>query len=460
MATLTILTDDESSNTKLITTSPTIFGGNHHVVDISNEVAPTENSTVTMDLSSPKTSLHRPRKQRHEHLLAIPLDEEDTLQYNLNHDAAANCYTSNEHLASSAKAVAASTEQLTTPNTPVGIKRRGRPKKNALNSAATAAAVTTHAAAAAMLNDTSSIGAVDTPGTDGVSKSRRVELLRKRLAIDMVDAEQPSEEQDSTVAAVDTEASKRERIVRTGARTSRRTILPGGALTPTTKIKSSGNNGEVPIKGRKRSVNALLGGSATIASTNTTITNSVSDSIMSVLNHYGGSNSSISSAYSSSSMSSATVTTAAGPPVNAGVPTTISLATQIDLTMCSSSSSGSNGSTTATMTTAGGSIAASSGAISVAVQNQSSSSMLPPATILSSSDPVPDVVFRPNDFSSLMATQQLRAAQCNTSLETDLLRMQTTLDGAKFDIRDDDSTSQVGGAFGSGADISGGKHCY
>ncbi|XP_036345618.1 supporter of activation of yellow protein-like, partial [Rhagoletis pomonella] len=453
MATLTILTDDESSNTKLITTSPTIFGGNHHVVDITNDVVQSQNAPITMDLSSPKASIHRPRKQRHEHLLAIPLDEEDPIQFDLNNVVAENRPPSNELATAAAKAVVTHSDQL--PANPPIVRRRGRPKKN------TTAAATPNAAPAlpaATLNEPS-VASADAAPTEIVSKARRVELLRKRLAIDMVDAEQPSDELESADVANESETSTSDRALRTGARSSRRSILPGGAITPVTKVKPIGaNNGEVALKNRKRSANILSGGGSTGA-VNNNAANSISDvGVTSVLNHYGGSNSSLSSAYSSSSMSSATVTTAAGAQLGTGTSTSasISLATQIDLTMCSSSSSASNGSTTATMTIAGASTTTSTCAINAAVQNQSSSSMLPPATILSSSDPVPDVVFRPNDFSSLMATQQLRAAHtAGLSIETDLLRMQVTLNSAKFDGRDDETTSQSGGGDGSGADLSG-----
>ncbi|XP_004531131.1 supporter of activation of yellow protein [Ceratitis capitata] len=453
MATLTILTDDESSNTKLITTSPTLFGGNHHVVDITNEVVSTENSTtVTMDLTSPKTSIHRSRKQRHEHLLSIPLDEEDTLQYQISNELTANEYIDNEHATLLNAVNSAVTEQSSTANTPHLVKRRGRPKKSVLNN------IVTPVSTSATLTEASNAEDTDTLASDETSKTRRVELLRKRLAIDMIDAEQPLEEQVVADLANDLEASKNERPLRTGARISRRSMLPGGAVPVAAKTKTAANNGEMPLKSRKRTMNVL---GATTAATATITTNSLSENVMSVLNHCGGSNSSLSSAYSSSSMSSATVTTApvVNQPSPAGVLTSISLASQIDL--CSSSSSASNGSATATVTIAGGGgnmpTVASSGALNVVVQNQSSSSMLPPATILSSSDPVPDVVFRPNDFSSLMATQQLRGMQSSTaaSLETDMLRMQATLSSAKFDAHDDESSSLGGGAFGRNTDLSG-----
>ncbi|XP_067635687.1 supporter of activation of yellow protein [Eurosta solidaginis] len=446
MATLTILTDDESSNTKLITTSPTIFSGNHHVVDITNDVASSDNVPITMELSSPKTSNHHSRKQRHENLLAIPLDEENSLQY-MNYDDAADIpvMAQNEHSnATKAAASAQPLEQLTT-STPV-VKRRGRPKKNPSNNLATSAVVQTPSEEA------------DTAGGTADEVARRVELLRKRLAIDMVATESPAEELESTDVVNETEVSKSERALRTGARSSRRSVLPVAAITPVAKNKPVANNGEIATKKNKRPV-STLGTSENVAVSNTKTINPtglMSGAAVPVLNHCGGSNSSLSSAYSSSSISSATVTTATGSQPSTGVSASISLSTQIDLTMCSSSSSTSNGSTTATMTIAGVRSSVTTGAINVAVQNQSSSSMLPPATILSSSDPVPDMVFRPNDFSSIMATQQLRAPHANMNIETDLLRMQTTIfNSNRLDGRDEKCASESAGANGSGPDMSG-----
>ncbi|GBP02714.1 Supporter of activation of yellow protein [Eumeta japonica] len=103
-----------------------------------------------------------------------------------------------------------------------------------------------------------------------------------------------------------------------------------------------------------------------------------------------------------------------------------STASQIDLTM-SSSSSNSNSSTTNTVTTAEATYSSKHSL------DGSNNSMLPPTTILSSSDPLPDVVFKHNDFSSILVTTitcpncELTDTNLNESLDEDMAEEATGL---------------------------------
>ncbi|XP_058979847.1 supporter of activation of yellow protein [Musca domestica] len=309
----------------------------------------------------------RLRKQKHEHLLPIPADEVgNTIQSNSEDDV--QCQNDN--------------------STPI-IKKRGRPKKSDV------AAIPSKTKEETTTNVTAN--AVD-------NKSRRVQLLRKRLAIDMVDAEQPI----VATALVDSvkdgegviehqnnvDAAKRERNLRTPLRTSRRSNTPN-----TLQIESRHATGKLiaPLDGR-RAVKEI---------------ETESD-----FNHFLESNSSVSSVSSHTSSTANVNTTTILNSASTSMPS------QIDLTMSSSSSS-SNGSTTNTITTV------------------EATSMLPPTTILSS-DPLPDVVFQPNDFSSMMATQQLNESSLSVHTKSRFEESQNEEVQGEFsgaDNSEDDSTS-------------------
>lgn len=377
-------------------------------------------SAIAENVIQPSINNHqRSRKQKHEHLLPLPIDEVvDSMQSN-NSLLLLEMGNDNRAIISKRKSV------------------RGRKSEVVSTSNAKEESSTTPAAAAA------------TP-IAADNKSRRVQLLRKRLAIDMVDAEQPLSVMDniggmeeSAVEAnknnhVDEliETPRREqRSLRTPLRTSRR------SNTPTTfqiESKQTTKSNKPPPavsylamennkKGPKHE-----GGAAGVRTEN-------------VLNHFLESNSSVSSASSTQSATITATMAGSGGISNSGC---LSMATQIDLTM-SSSSSNSNGSTTNTVTTVESTTISrlggtnGSGIVNITGGGSSNNSMLPPTTILSSSDPLQDVVFRPNDFSSIIATQQLRGTMVtsNTMSQPNL----------------DQSLEEEGQDEASGADYSEGK---
>ncbi|KAH8421455.1 hypothetical protein KR009_008309 [Drosophila setifemur] len=235
-------------------------------------------------------------------------------------------------------------------------KRRGRPKRVPRDQSSTAEPALTSASTPA--------STTPAPCTPQEVKSRRVQLLRKRLAIDMVIQEHVADttaegvaleelavrkETDELASAVETPTRREQRQLRT----SRRTTTPNSQPTPkaTRKRQSKANSqaqAQTQLLPPPPPTLTQFGGGPEAESNN------------------NNSNSSMGFAH---------------------------MAAQIDLTMCSSSSSTSSG--------APGNQHGISGS--------GSSSMLPPTTILSSSDPLPDVIFQPNDFSSIMATQQLRS---------------------------------------------------
>ncbi|XP_037820221.1 supporter of activation of yellow protein isoform X2 [Lucilia sericata] len=379
------------------------------------------------------TSHQRARKQKHEHLLPIAMEEVI--------DAAQN--NSNDSFELSAETN--SNEQANENATPFQ-KRRGRPKKSNLNvnnlnnehNNALTPQITTPAPRE------------ETPQTD--SKSRRVQLLRKRLAIDMVDADEPLrvlDELESSVnmmsAAGDEDKSENHEMetqkrLRTPLRASRRSNTPT-VLQMETKTKQRAPSSLAMDNNNKKSSNSLL-----------------KQNNENVLNNFLESNSSISSSACSNSSTTLTSTVASITATHS-----LSMATQIDLTM-SSSSSNSNGSTTNTITTVEANVMSNAmpalvvgssanavcsgggGGSGVVVGSgggggSSNNSMLPPTTILSSSDPLPDVVFKPNDFSSILATQQLRAPMFSTAAES-----------VQNESQDEDMADDVSGPDNSGDD--------
>lgn len=205
------------------------------------------------------------------------------------------------------------------------------------------------------------------PGTpqeeaNSAVKSRRVQLLRKRLAIDMVSvgqeqADMKAKEKESSVGVPN--ARVEDGLAETLESPKTRDHRPLRATRRTTTSTNT-NLQPTPKSTRKRQSKASVQQSQLPPPTMAQFGSSESES-------NNNNNSSISFA----------------------------LSAQIDLTMCSSSSSTSSGAA-ANQQVIGGS---------------GSSSMLPPTTILSSSDPLPDVIFQPNDFSSIMATQQLRSSR-------------------------------------------------
>lgn len=443
MATITILTNDhQASTTNVITTSPTMLQSNNHCKD-SNEEA-------TQQHPPPQHLLpqHRSRKQKHEHLLSMPIEEEDPLQFSLNEGSTS---LDNQQVGATAffegkTEPAAAAESVT----PVNVRKRGRPRKIIKN--ATPATPQTAAASAKndqLLEKSDEQHEIGGGGVDDKaikSRNTRVQMLRKRLAIDMVATEQPPPimeadliVQDEIDARLDT-TPRRDRPLRTPLRTSRRSATPN--MLQIEKQQPKRINELVP---------AAVGATATSAvapdarktqnnkskKSSQMMNDSTTTTSINHHQHFGGSNSSISSACSSSSLSSSTTTSAA-----------VAMAAQIDLTMSSSSSSNSGGgssSNTITTVEAGG-----------GHQLKLANSMLPPTTILSSSDPLADVIFKPNDFSSLVAAEQLRSPiskSRHTSLEDVNMIMLTpealSRKGSRTDSQDDTG--------GSGADNSGGK---
>lgn len=374
-----------------------------------------------------QTSHQRARKQKHEHLLPVAMEEvvegiqtNSTDSFDLPGDSNSNEQTANENA------------------TPIH-KRRGRPKKGNLNNEINQ--VTPQL--------TTPVQKDETPQADLTSKSRRVQLLRKRLAIDMVDADEPLRVLDELESSgnmlgnggdddkndnPDMESNKRERPLRTPLRASRR------SNTPTVVQMESKAKQKAPSSLATENKRSLL----------------KQNNENNALNHFLETNSSNISCSSVSTNSSATITSSVATITSSQQ--TLSMATQIDLTMSSSSSS-SNGSTTNTITTveatnfskqsnvlsnttSKGQISSGTTAASVGGSGGGSSnnSMLPPTTILSSSDPLPDVIFKPNDFSSILATQQLRSPMINAS------------DSVQNESQDEDMAEDV-----SGPDNSGGK---
>ncbi|XP_030568706.1 supporter of activation of yellow protein [Drosophila novamexicana] len=297
---------------------------------------------------------HRSRKQKHERILNTELEEAQQQPAAHMEHALSNgsLLLAEERLAVATAAAAAaaasvySEQQEAHVSTPLAgtgtgtgtplpvstVRRRGRPKRNA-NELTPAPA-----AAAATVTET-------LLEADSAVQSRRVQLLRKRLAIDMVSAEQPELLATAHHAATTTE------------------LNPGGMMP-------------------------RFGSNTTVESNNNGM------------------------AYA--------------------------LATQIDLTMCSSSSSTSNGSAAITTTT----VAAAAAAAAAATVDSSICSMLPPTTILSSSDPLPDVIFQPNDFSSLTATQQLRTNNNNSNNSNN--------NNSQHDSQDEDNYSALENSGGNG----------
>ncbi|XP_016995199.2 supporter of activation of yellow protein [Drosophila takahashii] len=293
---------------------------------------------------------HRSRKQKHERILNTDLEDALFPQQ--------QAISTPDQNGAGATAIEVDREEvkvqdpLDQPNTPLPPivatpvpttgKKRGRPKRIQNQSAAAESA-----------------GVTPKPGTpqeeaSSAVKSRRVQLLRKRLAIDMVEqtdaavkgttssvADGPNARIDEELpgAAPETPKSRDHRQLRATRRTTTHNASPNQQPTP----KST----------RKRQSKASSAQQQQPPSPEAESNNNNNSSSMS-----------------------------------------FALTAQIDLTMCSSSSSTSSGAAANHQQVIGGS---------------GSSSMLPPTTILSSSDPLPDVIFQPNDFSSIMATQQLRS---------------------------------------------------
>ncbi|KAI8115406.1 Supporter of activation of yellow protein [Lucilia cuprina] len=383
------------------------------------------------------TSHQRARKQKHEHLLPIAMEEViDAGQNNSNDSFDLSAETN-------------SNEQANENATPFQ-KRRGRPKKsnlnvNSLNNNEHNNALTPQLNTPAPREET--------PQTD--SKSRRVQLLRKRLAIDMVDADEPLRVLDELESSVNMMAAtgdedksenhemETQKRLRTPLRASRRSNTPT-VLQMEPKTKQRAPSSLAMDNNNKKSSNSLL-----------------KQNNENVLNNFLESNSSISSSACSNSSTTLTSTVASITATHS-----LSMATQIDLTM-SSSSSNSNGSTTNTITTVEANVMSNampalvvgssanavcsgsgggSGGSGVVVGSgggggSSNNSMLPPTTILSSSDPLPDVIFKPNDFSSILATQQLRAPMFSTASES-----------GQNESQDEDMADDVSGPDNSGDD--------
>ncbi|XP_039496863.1 supporter of activation of yellow protein [Drosophila santomea] len=299
---------------------------------------------------------HRSRKQKHERILNTDLEGSlfPPTQQQAISTPDQNGALSSEVETEEAKAqdpLEPATPQLPPVATPAGTgKKRGRPKRiqnqNTAEGGVTAAV-------------TPKPGTPQEEATSAV-KSRRVQLLRKRLAIDMVSVGQEQTDMaakaspvgepnarvdDDLAGALETPKSRDHRPLRATRRTTTNTPSTNTNLQPT------------PKSTRKRQSKASVQQTQLPPPTMAQFGSAEAES--------NNNNSSISFA----------------------------LTAQIDLTMCSSSSSTSSGAA-ANQQVIGGS---------------GSSSMLPPTTILSSSDPLPDVIFQPNDFSSIMATQQLRS---------------------------------------------------
>ncbi|KAH8354819.1 hypothetical protein KR084_009129 [Drosophila pseudotakahashii] len=311
---------------------------------------------------------HRSRKQKHERILNTDLEDalfpptqQQAISTPDQNGAGAGGGLSSEIKVDRDEAkVQDPLEQPPTPLPPVATpaaagtgKKRGRPKRIQNQSTAESAAVTPK------------------PGTpqkeaSSAVNSRRVQLMRKRLAIDMVsvgqeqtdapakgatslgDGPNPRVDDELPGGAPETPKSRDHRQLRTTRRT---TIHNPSPSTNTTNLQPT------PKSTRKRQSKA-----------------SSAQQPPPAMAQFGSPEAESNNNNNNSSMSFAL--------------------TQIDLTMCSSSSSTSSGAAVNHQQVISGS---------------GSSSMLPPTTILSSSDPLPDVIFQPNDFSSIMATQQLRS---------------------------------------------------
>lgn len=314
------------------------------------------NTSAGEPLHSTPAHSHRSRKQKHERILNTEM-EDPIFPSSAQQPPVAlpeqngTVATYPEHEIGEAKAQDPMdpTNQLSQAPTPASTgKRRGRPKR-----------VQNQSAIEPPANLPNQYTPADTPQE---VKSRRVQLLRKRLAIDMVSQDQlpdaPSAgaglgqqsavAEDEPAGVVET-PTRRDRQLRA----TRRTTTPSQQATPkaTRKRQSKASAQASQLPPPPPPMLVQFGGSDTESNNNNN--------------------------NNSTSMSFA-------------------LAAQIDLTMCSSSSSTSSGAPGAHQTASG-------------ISGSGSSSMLPPTTILSSSDRLKDVIFQPNDFSSIMATQQLRS---------------------------------------------------
>ncbi|XP_017109792.2 supporter of activation of yellow protein [Drosophila bipectinata] len=312
---------------------------------------PVKKSNV--ELSTPPHS-HRSRKQKHERILNTEM--EDPIFPSTQQPPVAlpeqngTVATYPEHDIGEAKAqdpMDLASSQLSQAPTPASTgKRRGRPKRVQNQSVIEPA------------NLPNQYTPTDTPQE---VKSRRVQLLRKRLAIDMVSQDQlpdaasvvgagvgePNAIAEDEPAGIVETPTRRDRQLRA----SRRTVTPSQQATPkATRKRQSKANAQASQLPPPPPPPMLV--------------------------NFGGSD-----AESNNNNNSTSI---------------FALAAQIDLTMCSSSSSTSSGAPGAHQTASG-------------ISGSGSSSMLPPTTILSSSDRLKDVIFQPNDFSSIMATQQLRS---------------------------------------------------
>ncbi|XP_020803477.1 supporter of activation of yellow protein isoform X1 [Drosophila serrata] len=307
---------------------------------------------------------HRSRKQKHERILNT--DMEDTLfapvqqqQVLLTSDQNGTMFPEDEGAESKAQDPLEHT--VTQPAPPPSVtpastgKRRGRPKRIQNQS------ITDPAHASATPKSTP--GAAPEEANSAV-KSRRVQLLRKRLAIDMVSvaSEQAEETAGSTVLG-EPDVRAEDELVGATETPTRREHRPLRATRRTMPNTNANTNPQpTPKSTRKRQSKASAQHSQLPPPPPPTLV------------QFGGPEPESNNNNNSSNMAFA-------------------LAAQIDLTMCSSSSSTSSG----------------TAANQQMISGSGSSSMLPPTTILSSSDPLPDVIFQPNDFSSIMATQQLRS---------------------------------------------------
>ncbi|XP_017055408.2 LOW QUALITY PROTEIN: supporter of activation of yellow protein [Drosophila ficusphila] len=308
---------------------------------------------------------HRSRKQKHERILNTEL--EDALFPGSQHQAMIPTPDQNGALSAAEAEVAAEAKaqqdpleqpppaqlpSTATSAAPSTGKKRGRPKRIQPN------------------QSTTDPGAV-TPKPATPQESRRVQLLRKRLAIDMVSVgpEQADMTPKNAAAVGEPNARVEEELTGAGVETPKgrdhrqlRTTRRSTIHNPSANANATTNLQPTPKTTRKRQskANAMHSQQQLPIAPFGIPLEAESNN-----NNNNNNNSSLSFA----------------------------LTAQIDLTMCSSSSSTSSG----------------AAANQQLVSGSGSSSMLPPATILSSSDPLPDVIFQPNDFSSIMATQQLRS---------------------------------------------------
>ncbi|KAH8287247.1 hypothetical protein KR054_004724 [Drosophila jambulina] len=315
---------------------------------------------------------HRSRKQKHERILNTdmddtlfaPVQQQQQQQVLLAADQNGTLFPEDGPAESKAQDPLHTEHTVTQPPppppsaaTPASTgKRRGRPKRIQNQS----------------ITDTAPATPTSTPGAppeeaNSAVKSRRVQLLRKRLAIDMVSVgpEQAEATAGSTVLG-EPEARTEDELTGAPETPSRRENRPLRATRRTMPNTNASTNPQpTPKSTRKRQSKANAQHSQLPPPPPPTLV------------QFGGPEPESNNNNNNSSSSNMA----------------FALAAQIDLTMCSSSSSTSSG------TAANQQLISGSG----------SSSMLPPTTILSSSDPLPDVIFQPNDFSSIMATQQLRS---------------------------------------------------